>query len=175
MICSAENIAQPYSGEYVEKIYDIKSPWNSSNWTWIKFTDKNGEWCGEFRGKYRGLSVSKKLGIVVILTSDYMYIIDIKTTDVIEFYSRPEYTGIIASPYDDILITDGHGIEIFTSNKVTDLKPIIIPAHPYDLRFIEWIGNILKISFCDSLKQEKEAELYLDCSTMTWRKEKTNF
>lgn len=29
MIYSAEHIVQPYSGEYVEKIYDISSPWNS--------------------------------------------------------------------------------------------------------------------------------------------------
>ena len=37
MICRAEHIEQPYSGEYIEKIYDITSAWNSGNWTWIKF------------------------------------------------------------------------------------------------------------------------------------------
>jgi len=42
MIHSAEWIEQPCSGQYVEKIYDIKSPWNSSKWTWIKFSDEDG-------------------------------------------------------------------------------------------------------------------------------------
>ena len=69
MICRAEYIQQPYSGEYIEKIYDIESPWNSSDWTWIKFTEEDVVWCGEFRGKYRGISFSEKLGIVVGLVS----------------------------------------------------------------------------------------------------------
>lgn len=55
MISRAEYIQQPYSGEYIEKIYDIKSPWNSTDWTWIKFTEEDAIWCGEFRGKYRGV------------------------------------------------------------------------------------------------------------------------
>ena len=41
MISRAEYIQQPYSGEYIEKIYDIKSPWNSTDWTWIKFTEED--------------------------------------------------------------------------------------------------------------------------------------
>ena len=76
MISRAEYIQQPYSGEYIEKIYDIKSPWNSTDWTWIKFTEEDDIWCGEFRGKYRGkyrgVSCSTTLGIIVVLTSDYM-------------------------------------------------------------------------------------------------------
>ena len=54
--------------EYIEKIYDIKSPWNSTDWTWIKFTEEDDIWCGEFRGKYRGVSCSTTLGIIVVLT-----------------------------------------------------------------------------------------------------------
>ena len=63
MISRAEYIQQPYSGEYIEKIYDIKSPWNSTDWTWIKFTEEDDIWCGEFRCKYRGVSCSTTLGI----------------------------------------------------------------------------------------------------------------
>ena len=63
MIISAEHIEQPYDGEYCEKIYDIRSVWNSRDWVWIKFIDESGEWCGEFRGSYKGVSVSKKLGL----------------------------------------------------------------------------------------------------------------
>ncbi len=77
MISRVEYIQQPYSGEYIEKIYDIKSPWNSTDWTWIKFIEEDDIWCGEFRGKYRGVSCSTVLGIIVVLTSDYMYVLDI--------------------------------------------------------------------------------------------------
>ena len=43
MIFSAESIEQPCSGIYTQRIYDIINPWNSRDWTWIKFTDENGE------------------------------------------------------------------------------------------------------------------------------------
>ena len=168
MICSAESIEQPYSGEYIEKIYDIKSPWNSSDWSWIKFIDEEGVWCGEFRGKYRGVSISKKLGIVVVLTSDYMYILDINTSEIIEYYSQPEYVDITTSPLEDILITDGYGIEIFTNNKVSDVESIVAPIHPDNLRFVEWNDNILKLTCYEFLLWGKEIELYLDCSSMEW-------
>lgn len=168
MICRAEYIEQPYSGEYFEKIYDIKSPWNSNNWTWIKFYDEDSVWCGEFRGKYRGTSVSKKLGIVVVLTSDYMYVLDINTTEVIEYYSQPEHVDITTSPLEDIFITDGYSIEMFTNNKVKDTITIVIPVHPDNLRFVEWNENILKITCYEFLIWGKEMDLYLDCASMEW-------
>lgn len=61
MIIEAEIIDQPYSGQYEERIYDISSPWNSQNWTWVKFlNDDFIEWCGEFRGLPRNVAISKK-------------------------------------------------------------------------------------------------------------------
>lgn len=168
MIHRAEYMEQPYSGEYIEKIYDISSPWNSSNWTWIKFFDEDKVWCGEFRGEYRGLSVSKKLGIVVILTSDYMYILDINTTEIIEYDSQPQYMDITTSPLGDILITDGYGIEIFTNNKIDERESIAVPVQPDNLRFVEWKDTILKITCYEFLAWGKEIDLYLDCISMEW-------
>ena len=168
MICRAEHIEQPYSGEYTEKIYDVNSPWNSGNWTWIKFEDENDEWCGEFRGKYRGVAISKKLGIVVVLTSDYVYVLDSKTTDVIELYSQSEYIDITTSPYDEILITDGYGIGKFTNEKIADLEFLDIPIHPDNLRFVEWNGDNLKICCYEFLKWGREIEMYWDCVSMEW-------
>ncbi len=171
MIYSAEHIEQPSSGEYVEKIYDMKNPWNSRDWTWIKFVDEDGEWCGEFRGAYRGVSVSKKLGIVVVLTTDYMFILDINTMDVIEYDSQPNYIDMTTSPNEDILLTDGYSIEIFVNDKVGKLETIIIssiPVNPDNLKFVEWNNDILKISCCEFLNWEKEIELYLDCNSMEW-------
>lgn len=168
MISRAEYIQQPYSGEYIEKIYDIKSPWNSTDWTWIKFTEEDDIWCGEFRGKYRGVSSSKKLGIVVVLTSDYMYMLDICTAELIEYYSQPQYVEMTTSPLEDIFITDGYGIEMFTNSKIEDSETIVIPVHPDNLKFVEWMGNILKITCYEFLIWGKEIELYLDSLSMEW-------
>lgn len=167
MICNAEHIEQPYSGEYTEKIYDIKNPWNSSDWTWIKFTEENSVWCGEFRGRYRGVAVSERLGIIVVLTSDYMYVLDINTADIIEYDSQPDYVDITTSPYGDIFVTDGYGIEMFTNSKVSDLEVIIVPVNPDNLRFEKWNDNILKISCYDFYTYEN-VELYFDSLMMEW-------
>lgn len=168
MIYEAEYIEQPYSGEYDEKIYDIESPWNSGDWTWIKFSEEGKVWCGEFRGKYRDVAFSEKLGIVVVLTSDYMYVLDIYTAEIMEYYSQPQYVEMTTSPFEDILITDGYGIEMFKNSKIEDLEPIVLPIQPDNLRFVEWIGNTLKITCYEFLIWGKEIELYLDVLSMEW-------
>lgn len=40
VITNAEIIDQPFSGQYKERIYDVTSPWNSQDWTWVKFEDE---------------------------------------------------------------------------------------------------------------------------------------
>lgn len=171
MIYSAEHIKQPYSGEYMEKIYDISSPWNSSDWTWIKFVDENGEWCGEFRGKYRGVSVSKKLGIVVVLTSNYMFVLDINTTDIIKYDEQPYYTDITTSPNEDIFVTDGYSIALFNRNKDGKIETMVvpnIPLQPDGLKFVKWNDNVLEMSCYEFLKLENEIVLHLNCDLMEW-------
>lgn len=172
MIYSAEHIGQPYSGEYVEKIYDISSPWNSSEWSWIKFEEDNGEWCGEFRGKFRGIAISKKFGCILILTSDYLYTLDIETAELIKYESQPEYIDITVSTNGDIFITDGYYIEMLVENQQGDLECevpeelISLPIDLDDLRFVGWKGEILKMHCRDYWNWEKEIELFLDSNSM---------
>ncbi len=171
MICSAEHIKQPLSGQYVEKIYDISSNWNSANWTWIRFEDENDEWCGNFRGEFRGVSISKKLGVVVVLTTDYMFILDINNAKLIEYDFHPDYTDLTTSPDGDVLITDGSGIERLVNGENEKLESVVIPYIPVqtdNLRFVEWNGNTLKITCNEYLKYDNEIELYLDYKTMEW-------
>ena len=167
MIISAEHIEQPYDGEYFEKIYDIKSVWNSRDWIWIRFIEESGEWCGEFRGSYKGVSISQKLGIVVVLTSDHMYVLDIDSAELIEYLSQPAYVGITASPLGDIFVTSGYNFAMFTTKKINDIKRIEIPVSPDSLEFIEWKEDILKMS-CYKLLEWDEVELFFDCKSMQW-------
>ena len=167
MIINAEYIEQPYDGEYREDIYDIKNVWNSSDWIWIKFTDENDEWCGEFRGTYRGVSISNKLGIIVVLTSDHMYMLDIHNAQLIGYLSQPAYVDITASPSQDIFITDGYCLEMFTANHIEARKSIPLPIRPDSLRFTEWKGNILKMT-CYEFWTWEDKELFWDSVTLQW-------
>lgn len=46
------------------------------------------------------------------------------------------------------------------------METIVVPIHPDNLRFVEWAGNILKITCFEFLIWEKEIELYFDCVSM---------
>lgn len=117
MIIKAEIISQPYSGEFKERIYDIESPWNSQNWTFIKFTENDySDWCGQFRGFPESVQVSEKYQIVLVLSSDYLFVLDSITGDIIEFESQPKYKSLILTPNDDFLIADYNNIEKITSS-----------------------------------------------------------
>ena len=97
-----------------------------------------------------------------------MYVLDINTTEIIDHYSQPEYLDITISPSEDILVTDGYGIEMFTNGKVKDMETITVPFHPDNLRFVEWRENVLKIQCYEFLVWGKEIELYLDFETREW-------
>ncbi|KAB2328336.1 hypothetical protein F7731_25610 [Cytobacillus depressus] len=99
MIVKAEIINQPYSGEYIERVYDISSPWNSQSWSWIKFTNENStEWYGNFRGFPKGVAVSSKYDAVLVLTSDYLFRLNANNGELIEYEDQPQYQHITVSP-----------------------------------------------------------------------------
>ena len=172
MIIEAMRIDPPYDGEYRERIYDIRSVWNSSDWTWIRFTEDDGEeWCGEFRGEYKGAVVSDKLGVAVVLTSDHMYMLDIKDAEITDCLSQPDYEDIACSPLGDIFMTDGYRLEMLTGNRIARRKSIPTPVRPDSLRFSEWKGSVLKMT-CDTLldwdRGWEMRELFLDSVSLQW-------
>lgn len=86
MIISGEQIEIPKSGEYKEIVFDIDSVWNTSHWTWIRFEEDSGEfWCGEFRGKFLACCISKKYFLAVILTTSYIYFLDVNEGKIIDY------------------------------------------------------------------------------------------
>lgn len=166
MLCKMTHIEQPFSGEYEEKIYDIESTWNSSDWTWLKFEERNSVWCGEFRGKYRGAVLSEKIGIIVVLTSDYMYVLDLETKEILEYEQQPAYVEITCTPLDDILLSDGYELEIFRGKEIASIDSIVLPVHADSLRFVAYDGKILKMTCEELCNWENQITLLLDCDSL---------
>ena len=118
MLLNIEQISQPYSGEYEEIIFDIESNWNSSDWSWIRFEEDTTIWCGEFRGKYIGATFSVPKGIIVVVTTDYIYVIDIVSKEMIDSERNFECTDITCTPLGDVLLSSGYGLEILKERTI---------------------------------------------------------
>ncbi|MBO5469473.1 MAG: hypothetical protein J6A03_07035 [Lachnospiraceae bacterium] len=165
MLFSAEQISQPYSGEYEEKIYDIESNWNSSDWTWIKFEEETSIWCGEFRGKYIGVAFSNIKGIIVVLTSDYIYVIDAKTKEIIDSDRNFEYCDITCTPLGDVLLSSGYGLEILWEKTISSIETIVLPVNADSLRFIGYTDNVLEMNCYEFCNWSNNVTLFFDCKT----------
>lgn len=148
MILNAEIISQPISGQFKERIYDFDSEWKSSTWTWVKFTDENqDEWCGNFRGRPKGVGVSAKNNIILVLTSDCLYSLDNETANVIEYFENYSYNQLTTTPNGDFLISDSYNIFKVT-NSIEREEKIKSPISMDSIKFKGWQGT--KLAFqCD--------------------------
>ncbi|MBA2941971.1 hypothetical protein HZF08_27145 [Paenibacillus sp. CGMCC 1.16610] len=166
MIIKAEVINQPQSGECKERIYDISSLWNSQNWTWIKFTnDDLTEWCGNFRGSPRDVSVSKKYNSVLVLTSDYLYRLDSVSEKLVEYESQPQYQILTVTTLGDFILADYYSIEIIKST-LEDKISVDSPIKMDTIKFQGWYNNKLAITCDEFLNWDNHVELELDGDTL---------
>jgi hypothetical protein len=166
MIIGAEIINQPVSDQYLEKVYDVLNPWNSGEWTWIKFLNEDfSEWCGEFRGGAKGVAISKIHNAVLVLTSDSLYKLSRISEELIEYESQTEYQNLTVTPKGDFILSDYY--HIFTLDST--LKKEMILESPIEMDYIKfhnWSNNKLLITcdwFCN---WDKRAELELDGETL---------
>lgn len=165
MIEKSEIINQPYSGQFTERIYDIESPWNSQNWTWIKFTNKDSsEWCGQFRGLARQVVISKNHNIVLVLTSDYLFQLDTLTGNIMEFEDQPQYQDLILMPNGDFLIADYYTIARI-SNKIIEKETIKSPIEMDTIKFKQWQNNKLEITCNEFANWDRHVILEFDSET----------
>lgn len=165
MITKAEIINQPYSGQYKEIIYDIPSPWNSQNWTWVKFEEEDfNEWCGEFRGAPRAVALSKKHNKILVLTSDYLYQVDCYRGELTDYESQPPYQCLTVTPSGDFIIADYYGIEKIEST-LNDKIPLKSPIKMDTVTFRGWTNNKLLITCDEFLNWSNHVELELDGDT----------
>ncbi|MBM9578180.1 hypothetical protein JWG45_13565 [Leptospira sp. 201903070] len=165
MISSVEIIRQPQSGEYKERIYDNDSAWNSADWSWIKFTNDNyDEWCGHFRGASYGAEISISRNEIVVLTSDYLYLLDRTNGNVIETMESPQFRNITVSPRGDFIFADYYHIQRL-ENKLTSMKYINSPVEMDSIIFKEWDNDNLLI-YCEEFTNwTRKLELQLNCNT----------
>ncbi len=148
MIVKVEIINQPDSGEYIERIYDNESPWNSDNWTFIKFTnDDYSEWCGQFRGSSMQVATSAINNIVLVLTSDYLYQLHRETGNLIYLEDQPRYRNLTVAPNGDFILADYFNLQ----KVVTSIKskiPIVSPIEMDIIEFKKWEDSKLEFT-CD--------------------------
>lgn len=148
MIIEGQIINRPYSGEYEERIYDNNSPWNSQNWTYIKFTnDDYSEWCGVFRGFPKDVSISLVKNIVLVLTSDYLYQLNAINGDLVDLEEQPQYRNLTATPFGDFILSDYYNVIRFI-NSIQHKETISSPIEMDDIKFTTWSGPILEFT-CD--------------------------
>ncbi|WP_368657069.1 hypothetical protein AB3Z07_13585 [Metabacillus halosaccharovorans] len=166
MITKAEIINQPYSGQYKERIYDITSPWNSQNWSWVKFEDEYfNEWCGEFRGSPRAVARSNKHKKVLVLTSDYLFQVDCVSEELTEYESQPQYQCLTVSPSGDFIISDYYSIEKIELT-LNDKRKLESPIKMDSITFHGWSKIKLLIKCDEFLNWSKHVDLELDGDTL---------
>lgn len=147
MIIEGQIVNRPYSGEYEERIYDNDSPWNSQDWTYIKFTnDDYSEWCGVFRGFPKDLSISLIKDSVLVLTSDYLYKLS-TNGDLVDLEEQSQYQNLAATPLGDFIVSDYYHLRRIT-NSIQHKEIISSPIEMDNIRFKTWNGPILEFT-CD--------------------------
>ena len=171
MLLNIEQISQPYSGEYEEIIFDIESNWNSSDWSYtLSLHDAlpiyTTIWCGEFRGKYIGATFSVPKGIIVVVTTDYIYVIDIMSKEMIDSERNFECTDITCTPLGDVLLSSGYGLEILKERTISSCEAIVLPVNADSLRFVKYRGNILEMNCDEYCNWSNNITLFLNCETL---------
>lgn len=148
MIINAEIIGLPPSGQFHEKIFDIPSVWNSHDWVCVKFTNEDlSEWCGQFRGGAGKVALSKKLNMLLVLTSDYLYQLDCIGSGMTRFIDRPQYIDLTVSPDGDFIIADSYNL-FRTSSNINEMEQLHSPVRMEMISFGGWNGNKLEFG-CD--------------------------
>jgi hypothetical protein len=165
MIIEAEIISQPYAGEFLERIYDNESAWNSQSWSYIKFTnDDYMEWCGQFRGSPRQVAISIIRDIILVLTSDYLYQLKRDIGTLVKLKDNPQYRSLITTPNGDFVIADYYNIEKITTS-ITDTKRIECDIQMDMIKFKKWNESKLEFTCNEFLNWGRHLVMTYDCDS----------
>ncbi|TAN15342.1 MAG: hypothetical protein EPN37_09680 [Chitinophagaceae bacterium] len=163
MIINAEIINLPYSGEYIERIYDNENAWNSLSWSFVKFTNEDySEWCGHFRGAGGKVAISTKYNLVLVVTSDYLFQLDSMAGDVIELESNDDYRSLTVSPDGSFILANYYVI----GKVITHLRDIEFIQSPIEMDFIEfkkWCNEKLEFTCDEFTNWNRHLTMIYDC------------
>jgi hypothetical protein len=126
--------------------------------------DDFSEWYGEFRGEPRGAALSKKYNTILILTSDYLYLIDCLNGEIIEYEEQPQYLNLTVTPSGDFIVSDYYNIELIRST-IKDTELLDSPIEMDMIKFCEWNENKLLIICEEFLNWSNTVKLELDGET----------
>ncbi|EMO55170.1 hypothetical protein [Leptospira noguchii] len=169
MITAVEIIHQPRSGKYKERIYENNSVWSSADWSWIKFTnDDYQEWCGHFRGAPYGAEISAYRKEVLILTSDFLFLLDSKNGNVIEELESRGLRCLTLSPNGDFIVADYYQIQRL-KNGLTNMECINSPIKMDSIVFKNWDNDSLIITCEEFANWDRKLEMQLDPKTWEMR------
>ncbi len=144
MITNAEFINQPYAGIYEEKVFDTESNDNSQEWSWVRFTNDDGqEWCGQFRGFPIQTAVSETYCTILILTSDHFFQLNANDGQLITSIENNEFRNLTVSPSGAFIISDSNTI-FRIENNIQLIIPLKSPFRMDLIEFKNWdVGNLL--------------------------------
>lgn len=163
MIIEAAIIDRPGSGEYTERIFDHHSDWNQPAWTYVRFAnDDYSEWCGVFRGTRQGVALSPGIGIVVVLTSDRLYQLDIRDGSLQATADGSEYNLITAAPSGEIILSSYY-LLYKVEKTIAQIQKIESPVKMDVISFKGWSGNKLRFTCEEFLNWDNRLEMELDC------------
>lgn len=167
MIIKGEIINQTYSGVYKERIYDNQSVWNSSNWTTIKFTnDDYYEWCGIFRGFPCEIKISEKLKSILVLTSDYLYQLEIENGNLVELEKEIIYNNLTVAPSGEFILEDCYNIFKIEKN-IQDKTKLESPFEMDLIEFKYWKGK--KLNFICEEFTVWNGNLEMELDSENWK------
>lgn len=166
MIIDAEVIEQPNAGEYLEKIYDISTPWSSSEWTWIKFTtDVYREWVGHLRGSPRGVALSVKHSCILVLTSDFLYKLSLSDGELVAYEAESQFRELTVTHSGEFLAADYYSIVKLDPDLQT-IQHLDSPIQMDNISFGEWTNSKLIIQCTEFLNDARKLTLELDSETL---------
>jgi len=166
MILSVDNIDIPASGKYDEVICDVQNPWKSQKWTWLKFmNDDYYEWCCEFRGDYGGHGISEKDNIIYVLTSDFLYLLNIDDGSIVSYIARPEFRKLVVSPSGDCIVANDYHLSLIDSHGI-EMKTIETPMPLDSISFTEWQEHYLIVDALEFLNWDNFVSLKFDSRSL---------
>lgn len=163
MIIEAQIISRGNAGEY-DKIYSNENAHDSGFWTSVQFTnDDYSEWIGLFSGERKQLVISNRLQKVFVLTSAYLYELDM-SGNLLQSIENDRYNNLTVSPDGDVVLTYSYFVAKM-GYSVSEIEILDSPVSMDDVKPEGWIGRKLIFSCEEFTNQNRKLEMELDFET----------